>query len=316
MNNRLKLLIPVFVLIMVSLACTITLGAPAASGPSQDDLLKTAVVQTLAAINPATATPATPPTAVVPPTAVPLAPAAPPTETPQPCNKAAFVSETVPDGTTFNGGDNFVKSWRLQNIGTCTWNTSYRLAFYSGEQMNGSSPKYLSINVGPGGTVDFALNLKAPNSAGTHTGYWKVQDASGNNFAQVYVQIQVNTTLAPPVAAFPDLIISEFSLNPATPTMGQNVTVRVGAYNQGNAAAGPFTVRWYGLSTFANPSCSWALPSMVAHGGQILTCTYAFPSWYPIDKTTIVRIDTDNQVAESNESNNSASISPFGVKAP
>ena len=179
MNNRLKLLIPVFVLIMVSLACTVTLGAPAASGPSQDDLLKTAVVQTLAAINPATATPATPPTAVVPPTAVPLAPAAPPTETPQPCNKAAFVSETVPDGTTFNGGDNFVKSWRLQNIGTCTWNTSYSLVFVKGVAMGGEPHTLPFTSVAPGEIIQVSVDLQAPLAGDAAKGEWMLRNASG-----------------------------------------------------------------------------------------------------------------------------------------
>jgi hypothetical protein len=39
----------------------------------------------------------------------------------------------------------------------------------------------------------------------------------------------------------PDLIVSEFTITPATPIMGQNVQVRIGAYNDGNAVSGQFT---------------------------------------------------------------------------
>jgi len=52
------------------------------------------------------------------------------------CDAAKFVSDlTVPDGTNFASGAAFTKTWRLQNVGTCTWGTSYRLVFSGGEQM-------------------------------------------------------------------------------------------------------------------------------------------------------------------------------------
>jgi hypothetical protein len=113
----------------------------------------------------------------------------------------------------------------------------------------------------------------------------------------------------------PDLIVSEFTITPSTPVMGQNVQVRIGAYNDGNAVSGQFTVHWYGLSSFPNPSCSWTVDSLAAHGGKILTCNnFAFNSWYPINKTSVAIVDAINKVTESNEGNNQGTISPFGVK--
>jgi len=110
----------------------------------------------------------------------------------------------------------------------------------------------------------------------------------------------------------PDLIVSEFTITPATPVMGQNAHVRIGAYNQGNAASGPFTVVWHGLSTFP-VSCSWTVDSMAANGGRILQCDFVFKSWYPINKESVAIVDASNQVNESNEGNNKRTISPFGV---
>jgi subtilase family serine protease len=99
--------------------------------------------------------------------------------------------------------------------------------------------------------------------------------------------------------------------------MGQNVQVRIGASNDGNAVSGQFTVHWYGLSSFPNPSCSWTVDSLAAHGGRILKCdNFAFNSWYPINKTSVVTVDANNQVTESNEGNNGGTISPFGVAKP
>ena len=36
---------------------------------------------------------------------------------------------TVPDGTELNPGDDFTKTWRIMNNGSCTWNTSYDAIF-------------------------------------------------------------------------------------------------------------------------------------------------------------------------------------------
>ena len=38
------------------------------------------------------------------------------------CDQAQFVSDlTAPDGSSFAPGAAFTKTWRLMNIGTCTW---------------------------------------------------------------------------------------------------------------------------------------------------------------------------------------------------
>ena len=52
------------------------------------------------------------------------------------CDWAQFIADvTVPDGTTYTPGATFQKTWRLKNIGTCTWTTSYALIFDSGNQL-------------------------------------------------------------------------------------------------------------------------------------------------------------------------------------
>jgi len=44
---------------------------------------------------------------------------------------------TVPDGWLITPGLVFKKTWRLKNIGTCTWTRNYSLVFAGGEQMGG-----------------------------------------------------------------------------------------------------------------------------------------------------------------------------------
>ena len=309
MRKAYRLLAGWLVMMLVVMACTISFG----SGQDEEAAVQTAIAQTLTASgNGAEATVGTEPTLTLAPTNTI---AAPPTNTPSPCNNALYISETVPDGTEYEVGESFTKTWRLKNVGTCTWNTNYKLKFGSGEKMSGPNTQNLTQAVGPNETMDISVALKAPASAGTYKGIWQVVDDGGNTFVyNIWVEIKAVETAAP---AEPDLTISEFSINPATPTQGENVHVRVRAHNAGTADSGGFKMEWYGLSTFASPSCNWNIVGGVVAGGSVLMeCDYSFASWYPVNKTTIAYIDTDDQVDESNEGNNSASISPFGVSAP
>lgn len=152
--------------------------------PAQHDSVDTAatvqavVTQTVYALTQNAPTP-TP----IPPTATPV----PATNTPVPtavryCDWAAFIKDvTVPDGTRFAPGEVFTKTWRLKNIGTCTWTPDYDIVFYSGAQMSGTNiqmPGY----VAPGQSVDVAVTFTAPSAAGHYVGYWMLRNASGKLF--------------------------------------------------------------------------------------------------------------------------------------
>jgi hypothetical protein len=114
-----------------------------------------------------------------------------------------------------------------------------------------------------------------------------------------------------PVLPKPDLFISEMSLVPASPHMGESVAVRVGVYNQGTAASGAFKVEWWAAS--AAKGCDWDLTGLVAKGGRILTCTYTYPGW--ANYTVRAVADSAGAVAESDESNNAATLA-VQVQAP
>lgn len=107
-------------------------------------------------------------------------------ETPSPrCNLAAPgvpIDVTIPDNTQFPPGQEFTKTWRLQNVGECTWSTEYALVFYSGEQMSALARVPLPGEVGPGKIVDISVDMVAPQLPGTYQGYWKISTASGFEF--------------------------------------------------------------------------------------------------------------------------------------
>jgi hypothetical protein len=114
------------------------------------------------------------------------------------CDEAAFIDDiTYPDGSVIPLGSTFTKIWRIRNIGTCTWNTSYDLVFVSGERFGAPHAVALPGTVSPGQSVDLSVNLTSPSDRGNYIGYWKLRNASGVLFgmgtadASIYVDVKI-----------------------------------------------------------------------------------------------------------------------------
>jgi hypothetical protein len=134
-----------------------------------------------------TATPASPTVTVTgtPPTATPSKTPSPITATvlPSACDKVQFVADVnFPDGTVVQPGGQFTKTWRMKNVGSCAWSTSYQLVFFSGEKMGGASSAAFTKSVAIGDTVEISVNLTAPAAPGSYRGYWMFKNANGALF--------------------------------------------------------------------------------------------------------------------------------------
>jgi hypothetical protein len=121
-------------------------------------------------------------------------------------NRAKFVSETVPDATQFPARQQFMKTWVLQNSGTCTWTPEYALVFVSGEQMSGTSPAPIGQTVPPGVSIQLFLPQTAPDTTGQHQGSWKLRDLSGADFglgedSATPFWVKINVIAGQPTAA-------------------------------------------------------------------------------------------------------------------
>lgn len=155
-----------------------------------------------------------------PPTTGTMTPTPP---VPAACNRAQFVADvTIPDGTLINPGATFTKTWRLKNVGTCTWTTAYALMFDSGYQMGGPSSVALPRSVVPGTTVDLTISLVAPSVGGSYRGYWKFRDNNGVPFGigsdgtkSWWVDIKVSGPTATPSTSTPSTVMP--STTPSTP---------------------------------------------------------------------------------------------------
>lgn len=169
-------------LLTVQLACNLPSGGPATPDTVATlNGLYTAAAQTSTAAA-ATATPGLP----LPTSTQGISNTLTPANTQPPvarCDAASFVKDvTIPDGTTLSRNTAFTKTWRLQNVGTCTWSSTYRLTFVSGDAMSGPATAPLPGNVNPGQTVDVSVNLTSPGSDGHYRGYWKLRNASNAVF--------------------------------------------------------------------------------------------------------------------------------------
>lgn len=100
------------------------------------------------------------------------------------CTDAAeFVADvTVLDNAVMPPGLPFTKTWRLENAGTCTWNSDYDLIFVSGDQMGAPATIPLPGDVVPTATVDITVPLVAPERDGTYRGDWALRNDVGEVF--------------------------------------------------------------------------------------------------------------------------------------
>ena len=117
----------------------------------------------------------TPPVSITP-----LPNTATPSETPIPCNLAKFIDDvTIPDGTEFEPGTTFTKTWSLKNVGSCTWTSGFDIVFSGGDAMGApSAVQVTSGTVNPGQTVQVSVDLTAPATADTYRGNWQMRDPS------------------------------------------------------------------------------------------------------------------------------------------
>lgn len=170
----------------------------------------------------------------LPPLPTPEPPAT--TPTPPPCiDGAAWVADLSYDDKNMTSppvmqpGQPFTKGWRMKNVGTCPWTTSFKLAFSYGNvpaaQMGGQ-PVPVTRNVNPGETFDFNVNLIAPIAPGTYQGFWNMRNANNDKFGEtVWVGITVpgapTPTPAPTQTPSPNIV---FNANPTSIVAGQPVT--------------------------------------------------------------------------------------------
>ena len=98
-----------------------------------------------------------------------------------------FVSETVPDGTRFEPGQAFSKTWRYRNEGPLKWTKGYGFLRIStspaGSTMDSPELVDISKEVSPGEEVDFTVAFVAPSADGIYSVVYQIMNERGELLA-------------------------------------------------------------------------------------------------------------------------------------
>lgn len=169
----------------------------------------------------------------------PLPTPPPSTGTPPPvqiCDSMTFVADlTVPDGTMMNPGQNFTKTWRIKNTGSCTWSNSYKFVFVQGDPMGGQT-QMINGSVAPGQTYDMSVPMTAPAAPGSYTSQWQMVNGQGVPFgARIWVQILVPGSQEPVAPSI------EYFTGPASAVMQGEVIVLKWAFSMQEVVSAKLT---------------------------------------------------------------------------
>ncbi|NJC98200.1 MAG: hypothetical protein FIB03_18010 [Anaerolineae bacterium] len=160
-----------------------------------------------------------------------------PTVPPSNCDKVQFIADVnIPDGTTLAPGAQFTKTWRLKNVGSCAWTTSYQLVYFSGEKMGAASSAYFPKSVAVGQTYDFSINMTAPTTPGSYRGYWMFKNANGALFG---IGAQANKPW------WVDIKVAGATVTPGGPTATPSATPTPLAGTAYDFAANACSATWF-----------------------------------------------------------------------
>ena len=113
------------------------------------------------------------------------------------CYGLTFVSDvTIPDNTQMTAGKSFTKTWKVQNSGSCAWDSGFKFQNTGGDAM-GATAFTLPSSVASGATFDISVPMTAPSTSGTVRSNWRMYNKNGQAFGdEVYVQIVVGGAAA------------------------------------------------------------------------------------------------------------------------
>lgn len=109
------------------------------------------------------------------------------------CDSLQWVADvTVPDNTNMAPGQDFLKTWRVKNTGSCPWGEGYELVYADyADDMDGQ-PQPLTEVVQPGQEVEISVQFTAPTEIGEYLSAWQMQNPAGVTFEDIiFVKIIV-----------------------------------------------------------------------------------------------------------------------------
>jgi hypothetical protein len=115
--------------------------------------------------------------------------------TPVLCDSLALgnpVDVNIPDGSQMTPGQEFVKTWKVRNNGSCVWGDGYGLVYAGYADKMSGQPEPLGTVVEIGQEVEVSVNFKAPAKAGEYLSAWQMANSKGIPFGPaIFVKILV-----------------------------------------------------------------------------------------------------------------------------
>jgi len=141
-----------------------------------------------------------PPTATLPPVPTQALPTAKPIQPTLPAaspDNAKWIGDvSVVDDTVFWKNETFTKTWKIENSGTTTWDSTYKLVYVDGPVLGTTLIVSITNPVKPKNQIEISVPMKAPSTLGTVTNYWRMMNGKGQFFGDVlYLRIIVGTVL-------------------------------------------------------------------------------------------------------------------------
>jgi hypothetical protein len=153
------------------------------------------------------------------------------TPTRQPdCDSASAGSPfdvSIRDHTEMIPGQNFTKTWRLVNAGSCKWTRLYKLVFFSGNSLQASFEQNLHGEVLPGSSIDLSVSMIAPITPGIYQGNWMLQNEKGEQFG-------IGPNADAPFWVIIDVVNQATPTITPTPSPTRTPTIQVLIYKQGS----------------------------------------------------------------------------------
>ena len=109
------------------------------------------------------------------------------------CDSLTFVADVnVPDDTNMSPGQDFIKTWRVRNTGSCPWGEGYELVYAEYENEMSGQPQPLTEVVQPGQEVEISVQFTAPDQIGNYLSAWQMSNPAGVTFEDIiFVKIIV-----------------------------------------------------------------------------------------------------------------------------
>jgi hypothetical protein len=109
------------------------------------------------------------------------------------CDSLEFVADvTIPDDTNMAPGQDFLKTWRVKNTGSCPWGEGYELVYADYANDMDGQPQPLTEVVQPGQEVEISVQFTAPSEIGNYLSAWQMENPAGVTFEEIiFVRIIV-----------------------------------------------------------------------------------------------------------------------------